>query len=427
MLSACINPPQPLEPQRGLERADETNGHLIRSFYTGSYALLIGESKYNNGWSNLEAIPGELQQVENLLTAKCFHVERSMNLKADALGKRIETFINDYGFDENNRLLFFYSGHGHTRKDKDKGYLVPTDAPNPYFDEKGFLQKALSMNQILTWARRIEAKHALFVFDSCFSGTVFKGKEPEMPRQISQAAKLPVRQFITAGSADETVPAKSVFTPAFIDALRFGWGDLYKDGYVTGEELGLYLKNKVPQHANQTPQYGKIKDYDLSRGDFVFLVGNGCPVPPPVQPQVPPDVPVPVPKPVVSIPSRYTNNGDGTVTDNKTGLIWLKNANCFSWVEGTDAKKLVDKLAHGQCGLSDGSKPSAWRLPTRKEWEAMKTGIKGDVFSDVQARYWLSDTSAEVKIFRQKTTLSVTNVCTSDNTYCYVWPVRRRQ
>jgi len=26
---------------------------------------------------------------------------------------------------------------------------------------------------------------------------------------------------------------------------------------------------------------------------------------------------------------RFTDNEDGTVTDNLTGLIWLKNANCF--------------------------------------------------------------------------------------------------
>jgi hypothetical protein len=26
---------------------------------------------------------------------------------------------------------------------------------------------------------------------------------------------------------------------------------------------------------------------------------------------------------------RFTDNGDGTVTDNLTGLIWLKNADCF--------------------------------------------------------------------------------------------------
>jgi len=49
---------------------------------------------------------------------------------------------------------------------------------------------------------------------------------------------------------------------------------LTKDGYVTGQELGLYLQSEVLKHARQTPQYGKIKDYKLSRGDFVFIVGT---------------------------------------------------------------------------------------------------------------------------------------------------------
>jgi len=276
----------------------ETEGQSILSSYTGSYALLIGESDYTNGWPDLETIPGELQQVQSLLKNNGFQVEKSLNLNARQLRNRFEIFINQYGFDENNRLLFFYSGHGETHKGK--GYIVPTDAPNPDFDEKGFLQKALTMTEILAMARRMTAKHALFLFDSCFSGTVFKAKvRPKVPRQISKMARLPVRQFITAGSANETVPAKSVFTPVFVDALRYGLGDLTKDGYVTGQELGLYLQSKVPQHTDQTPQYGKIKDYDLSRGDFVFAVGEGSQVSQPV----PPQVPVPVSVPPVSAPT----------------------------------------------------------------------------------------------------------------------------
>ena len=31
----------------------------------------------------------------------------------------------------------------------------------------------------------------------------------------------------------------------------------------------------------------------------------------------------------VSVDSRFTDNGDGTVTDNLTGLIWLKDAGCL--------------------------------------------------------------------------------------------------
>jgi hypothetical protein len=74
----------------------------------------------------------------------------------------------------------------------------------------------------------------------------------------------------------------------------------------------------------------------------------------------------------IGLTSRYTDNGDGTVTDNKTGLIWLKKANCsgreMTWKE---AMQWAAKLAHGQCGLSDGSKAGDWRLPTKDEWKAM--------------------------------------------------------
>jgi hypothetical protein len=64
---------------------------------------------------------------------------------------------------------------------------------------------------------------------------------------------------------------------------------------------------------------------------------------------------------------RFTDNGDGTVTDNLTNLVWLKNANCFgskTWIDALDAS---NNLAHGQCGLSDGSPPGTWRLANARE------------------------------------------------------------
>ena len=274
--STTVRDEQPEFPQQraAFRLKNSQEGQSIMSSYKGSYALLIGQSDYTNGWSDLLSIPSELKAVKEVLIKQGFTVEMSSNLKSGQLYARFKKFIADYGFKPNNRLLFFYSGHGYSRKNGQKGYLVPTDAANPNIDEPAFLRKALNMDYLVTLAREIEAKHALFLFDSCFSGTVFQAKAlPKVPRQLTQATKLPVRQFITAGSADETVPASSTFTPAFVDALKYGWGDLTHDGYVTGQELGLYLQSEVPKHARQTPQFGKIKDYKLSRGDFVFFVG----------------------------------------------------------------------------------------------------------------------------------------------------------
>ena len=64
---------------------------------------------------------------------------------------------------------------------------------------------------------------------------------------------------------------------------------------------------------------------------------------------------------------RFSDNSDGTVTDNLTGLIWLKNADCFGGKSWNDALDVSNNLADGQCGLSDGSSSGAWRLSNVRE------------------------------------------------------------
>ncbi|MCP4755007.1 MAG: SUMF1/EgtB/PvdO family nonheme iron enzyme [Proteobacteria bacterium] len=243
--------------------------------YEKSHALLIGVSDYTAGWPDLETIPSELDKVESILKKQGFNTVKVMDPTGRKLKRSFEDFIEKYGYNPNDRLLFFYSGHGYSRKNGTKGYLVPTDAPNPDKDQKGFLRKALNMSRIITWSREMESKHALFLFDSCFSGAIFKTKAlPKRPPHIDAYTAEPVRQYITAGSAGEEVPAKSVFTPTFVRALE-GEADLNRDGYVTGTEMGMFLNEKVMGYTRgQTPQYGKIKDPDLDRGDFVFVAGG---------------------------------------------------------------------------------------------------------------------------------------------------------
>ena len=73
----------------------------------------------------------------------------------------------------------------------------------------------------------------------------------------------------------------------------------------------------------------------------------------------------------VALPQgRMVDNGNGTVTDTVTGLIWLKQASCIkqTW---SAAVATVNNLASGQCGLTDGSAAGSWRMPNRKEMQSL--------------------------------------------------------
>ncbi|MCP4707919.1 MAG: DUF1566 domain-containing protein [Planctomycetes bacterium] len=88
---------------------------------------------------------------------------------------------------------------------------------------------------------------------------------------------------------------------------------------------------------------------------------------------------------------RFTNNDNGTVTDNLTGLIWLKNANCFG--ERTWSQALSDcaTLAPGYCGLTDDSSAGDWRLPNSKElFSLIDFGFYGPALSNTSgAGQWV--------------------------------------
>ena len=245
--------------------------------YQGSYALVIGVSDYqDNAWVDLDSVGSDVEAVSETLEEHGFVVETLMNPTKDRLLDGISDFVDAHGYEQENRLLFYYAGHGHTqeRNGRKFGYLVPVDAPDPFENEKVFYRKSLKMEQIHSWAKQIESKHALFVFDSCFSGSVLQSRAITVPEDISYLTAKPVRQFISAGSANQTVPSESVFRPLFIRGIN-GKADLDKDGYVTGNELGMYLQKQVPYYeTGQTPQYGKIRDPYLDEGNFVFEVRN---------------------------------------------------------------------------------------------------------------------------------------------------------
>jgi hypothetical protein len=143
---------------------------------------------------------------------------------------------------------------------------------------------------------------------------------------------------------------------------------------------------------------------------------------------------------------RFTDNEDGTVTDNVTGLIWLKDADCagtsVNWATALSyANALYDGCTScfgttGDCGLDDDSIAGDWRLPNIHELHSLVDltqsypALPPDYpFSGVRSDYyWSSTTDASYADCAWGVILlggyvnEGSKACTT-----YVWPVRGGQ
>lgn len=133
-------------------------------------------------------------------------------------------------------------------------------------------------------------------------------------------------------------------------ALKYGW------------------LNRGPSKTGQTTKYRTGDDGDLEKGT----------------PKTPP---------------RFTDNGDGTITDNATGLMWAKdkdgggcaNGGKKDWPDAIDWANSLDFAGH-----------SDWRLPNFKEllsivdYSVYNPSIDTTYFTSLPDEYWSSTTAASL-------------------------------
>jgi hypothetical protein len=133
---------------------------------------------------------------------------------------------------------------------------------------------------------------------------------------------------------------------------------------------------------------------------------------------------------------RFTDNQNGTVTDNLTGLIWLKDGSCGGSTSWGAALGTCQALKAGYCGLTDGSSAGDWRLPNLKELLSLNVYDRApmalpwplpfvDMWPDA---YWSSTTHAGTPSHAWGVVMFYGNVYHYDKlnapNHLYVWPVR---
>jgi len=251
--------------------------------YNNSWAVIIGIDNYEN-LSNLDYAVADAEAVKNMLINKFDYPENNVKLllNEEANKANIVNVISDVSLKagENDRILVFYAGHGETMplpEGGEMGYLVPIDG-----NQDNLFASAIPMDDLKRLSNMSKAKHMLFLVDACYGGLAAvgsRGLEPaKTPNYIEKITNIKSRQIITAGGKDEKVFEKSewghsAYTKNLLSALEDGYADSNGDGYITADELGDYLSEKVSidSENQQTPQSRRLTSHE---GEYIFFIDN---------------------------------------------------------------------------------------------------------------------------------------------------------
>lgn len=231
------------------------------------YAILIAEKDYTDksflSLNNpvLDAL--KLKRVlETKYTFPSSNIDTLFNRNRDDILGLIAQRCNT--LKENDNLLIFYAGHGTARKDQHNrtfGYLVPSSAKKGNYAS---YISSVNIAEVLTEDSHV--KHILFIADACFSGSLTRSEEDDMPRNIKSSYENKSRKIMASGNL-EPVPDNSMFMYHVLDRLEKN-----KEKYLTDYDLfnSVFLEVKKTTY-KQDPQYAIIANTGDEGGKFVFI------------------------------------------------------------------------------------------------------------------------------------------------------------
>ena len=247
---------------------------MYSPIYGKSRALVIGINKYEKV-SPLGFARQDAEALARTLVQDLSFEPDSVTLLLDeaatkaALLRHYLSFCHA-GTNEDDRLIIFFAGHGHTERSVrgEVGFLVPCDGT------------PLDLSTLIRWdeltrnADMILAKHILFLMDACYGGlAVTRATRPGSMRFLQDMLMRTSRQVLTAGKADEVVadlggpvPGHSIFTGHLLQALSGEAKD--NQGNLTAAGVTAYVYQRVSSDADshQTPHFGHLQ----GDGDMIF-------------------------------------------------------------------------------------------------------------------------------------------------------------
>jgi hypothetical protein len=268
-----------------------------RKMYDASYATLIVEEHYSNGWTSpIDAGERSLNLLKQSLEDRGFHVFIWKDLKGAQLQIILNEIESNIGYQDDARLFFYYFGHGTsvgTPDDLDgpRTFLVPTDAPDQNIDLQAFYRRAVPISRLSSMASEMTLKHAFFALEACRAGGIIStlgAPPPPNPAGylFGQTIKKHVRQFLTAGNEKEDVPS-GAFTGLLLRAFEEGGRN--DEGYIYTSDVISFVAHEAPRYSPKDfpldPLYASIPS--SGGGDMIIGPSPALTAKPMVKPSQP--------------------------------------------------------------------------------------------------------------------------------------------
>ena len=271
------------------------------SEFSRNLAFIIGINNYTNGISPLQNAVNDAKKLVEILREKHeYQVWVCLDEVATLsnLNKLLEKILPEQ-VGENDRLLFYFAGHGIALNGDDgpAGYLIPQDA------KLNATETYLPMAKLQESLEKLPCRHFLGILDCCFAGAfrwssnrdLLNAPEVIHKERYDRFITDPAWQVITSAASDQKAldafalnserrqrGNHSPFAAALIEALA-GKADVYPpatngkpsgDGVITATELYLYLRDAVEpategNRQRQTPGIHPLKKHD--KGEYIFL------------------------------------------------------------------------------------------------------------------------------------------------------------
>lgn len=165
---------------------------------------------------------------------------------------------------ENDKLIIYYSGHGHLNKKSGKGYWIPCDA------EKENTSAYIRNSTIREYLQDIKSLHTLLISDSCFSGALFVRSRSGISAAVEELEKLPSRWAICSGRHNEEVHdgapgTNSPFAASILNLLRVN-----QDPRLNVAKLADNVRKLTYRNYTQLPEGRPLYGVGDQGGEYVF-------------------------------------------------------------------------------------------------------------------------------------------------------------